>query len=56
MTDKIMQKDVNLEDPYKCDPTDNEIRCKLYYNITDYEPGSTTAQDFVETYCMCSLD
>ena len=42
-TDKIYFNDKVLEEPYGCDPTDNEIMCKLYYNITDYEPGSKTS-------------
>ena len=35
--DKVFFNDQEIFSPYKCDPTDNEKRCKLQYNTTIWD-------------------
>jgi hypothetical protein len=41
-----MQGNNVLESPYKCDPTDNAVPCKIFY----------TNDNFFEVPCSCALD
>jgi hypothetical protein len=33
-TDKVVFKGKSRASPYSCDPTDNEEKCQLFFNIT----------------------
>jgi hypothetical protein len=54
--EKIMQGDVVLQSPYRCDPTDNENPCVIYpKNILDADKGEQITKSF-EVPCKCALD
>jgi hypothetical protein len=38
-TDHISFKHRQIVTPYQCDPRDNENKCQLFFNTTDYVPG-----------------
>lgn len=45
-TYKVMQGDKVLKAPYQCDPTDNELPCKIFY----------TKDKSFDVPCNCALD
>lgn len=45
-----------IDSPYMCDPTDNEKKCQLFFNVTNYIPGKQSEQRYIETTCRCAMD
>ena len=48
IVDKVMQGNNVLQDPYECDPTDNNNPCKLFFGSGE--------KDYIETPCHCAID
>jgi len=51
-----MQKNKELKAPYKCDPTDPDIPCRLNINpdfLTEYSKRGKLS--YLETPCKCSM-
>lgn len=55
-TDHIKFNSRKTASPYQCDPTNNQDKCQLFFNITDYVPGQDAKQDNIDTTCRCALD
>jgi len=57
-TDHIKFDGRTIAAPYQCDPTNNEIKCELYFNITKFTPGQegTSEQNYFNTTCKCAMD
>lgn len=51
-----------LEEPYKCDPSNQDLSCALHFDINaedvDWTQAdeSTYTRSFVKNQCKCSLD
>jgi hypothetical protein len=45
-----------IESPYACDPTDNELMCRSFFNTTDYKPDTETEMSSFTSQCRCSMD
>ena len=56
IVDHVMFKGEKIDYPYRCDPRDNEVKCQLYYNVTQPKANQPAEQDYFETECKCSLD
>jgi hypothetical protein len=54
--DYVEFDDKRIEFPYKCDPRDNEKKCKLWYATTVPVGNAEPERDFYETECRCALD
>ena len=51
-------KDKVIEEPFKCNPTDPKVKCKLYIQISedDKDNSYSSTRDFVQNDCKCALD
>jgi hypothetical protein len=55
-TPASLKKAPKLENPYPCDPTNDDQFCFLTFNTTSYLSAETiTVQDYIGTECKCSL-
>ena len=54
--DKVFFNGTELQAPYKCDPTDNTLKCRYQYNTTKFNGIDAAETDYFERPCQCAMD
>ena len=55
-TDRILYNGVNLTYPYPCDPTNQAMKCGLWYNASVPNPAYVLPQLSFNVRCNCALN